>query len=134
MRLLIDTNIILEILLAQEKANEARGLLAKVESHEFYISDYSLHSIGTILFRRTKPHVFRQFLKDMLIHAGMAVITLPIEDMVSVIEAAKAFKLDFDDAYQYAIADKHMLTIISFDADFDRTERGRRRPAEILRR
>jgi len=42
------------------------------------------------------------------------------------------FNFDFDDAYQYVIAEKYNLTIISFDTDFDRTERGRKTPVEIL--
>jgi len=42
------------------------------------------------------------------------------------------FNLDFDDAYQYAIAEKFNLTIVSFDSDFNRTERGRKTPAEVL--
>jgi len=42
------------------------------------------------------------------------------------------FKLDFDDAYQYVAAEKYDLIIISFDADFDITERGRKTPKEIL--
>jgi len=29
--------------------------------------------------------------------------------------------LDFDDAYQYALAEKHDLIIVSFDSDFDKT-------------
>jgi len=41
-------------------------------------------------------------------------------------------KLDFDDAYQYVAAEKHNLTLVSFDADFDRTDRGRKTPAELL--
>ncbi len=52
--------------------------------------------------------------------------------MVSVIEAAQRFNLDFDDAYQYAAAEKYGLTIVSFDADFDRTEQGRKTAGEIL--
>ncbi len=40
--------------------------------------------------------------------------------------------MDFDDAYQYAAVEKHQLVIVSFDGDFDRTERGRKTPAEIL--
>ena len=44
------------------------------------------------------------------------------------------FNFDFDDAYQYVIAEKYNLTIISFDTDFDRTERGRKTPAEIIGR
>ncbi|MFZ8805855.1 MAG: PIN domain-containing protein [Candidatus Calescibacterium sp.] len=44
----------------------------------------------------------------------------------------KRFNLDFDDAYQYVVAEKYNLTIISFDSDFDRTELGRKTPREIL--
>jgi predicted nucleic acid-binding protein len=36
--------------------------------------------------------------------------------------------LDFDDSYQYAVAQKYGLEIMSFDADFDRTEKGRKIP------
>lgn len=42
------------------------------------------------------------------------------------------FTLDFDDAYQYTAAEKYDLQIISFDTDFDRTERGRKTPQQIL--
>ena len=41
--------------------------------------------------------------------------------------------LDFDDAYQYVAAETHNLTLVSFDADFDRTERGRKTPADVLK-
>ena len=52
--------------------------------------------------------------------------------MENVIDAVMRFSLDFDDAYQYVSAEKFGLTLISFDADFDRTEKGRKIPAEIL--
>lgn len=41
---------------------------------------------------------------------------------------AKRFHLDFDDSYQYAVAQKYGLQIMSFDADFDRTEKGHKIP------
>ncbi len=133
MKLLIDTNIFLEIILGQDKSEEAKALLEKAEVHNFFISDYSLHSIGTILFRQKKNPVFRQFLDDMVVTAGVVVISLSVEDMSLVIETANKFKLDFDDAYQYAVAKKHTLKIVSFDSDFDRVEGGRTKPADILR-
>jgi hypothetical protein len=46
--------------------------------------------------------------------------------------ARKRFRLDFDDAYQYVAAEKHDLTLVSFDADFDRTDRGRKTPVDVL--
>lgn len=45
----------------------------------------------------------------------------------------EAISLDFDDAYQYVAAEKYTLTLISFDTDFDRTERGKKTPGEIKR-
>ena len=120
------------MILDQERANEARTLLSEVEGHEFFISDYSLHSIGLLLFRRGKHEVFRQFLKDMILGVGVAVITLSAQEMESLIEAAQRFGLDFDDAYQYAVAERYGLTIVSFDSDFDRTERGRKTPEDLL--
>ena len=132
MKLLIDTNVFLEILLDQEKAEEARALLVEAGEHEFFISDYSLHSIGVLFFRRRQHHVFREFVNDMVLETGMMVMAPMLEEIDSVIDAAQEFKLDFDDAYQYATAEKYGLTIVSFDSDFDRTKRGRKTPAEVL--
>ena len=132
MRLLIDTNIILEVILEQAEAEEAQALLVKTEEHEFFLSDYSLHSVGLFLFRRKQHDVFRQFLTDMIFNAGIRMTALSPEDMETVINVARRLNLDFDDAYQYAVAEKYNLTIVSLDSDFDRTERGRKTPAEVL--
>jgi predicted nucleic acid-binding protein len=43
------------------------------------------------------------------------------------------FSLDFDDAYQYVGAEQVDAVIISFDSDFDRTDRRRETPMNILR-
>ena len=59
-------------------------------------------------------------------------VSLSYEDMGNVIEVSARFNLDFDDAYQYVVAEKYNLTIISFDSDFDRTELGRKTSREIL--
>ena len=132
MRLLIDTNIFLEVLLEQARAEEARSLLAAVESHEFFISDFSLHSIGLLLFRRGQFDVLKEFLDDVIHGAHTVVISLAVPDMESVIESARSLRLDFDDAYQYVLAEKHNLIVVSFDSDFDRTARGRKTPADII--
>jgi predicted nucleic acid-binding protein len=131
-KLLIDTNIVLEVILEQDKGDEVRALLSKTDEHEFFISDYALHSIGLLLFRRKQHHVFRQFLHDMLINAGMMVASLPMDYMEPVIEASEKFNLDFDDAYQYAVAAKYDYILVSFDSDFDNTERGRKTPTTVL--
>ena len=131
-RLLVDTNIFLEILLEQGRANEARALLSETESYEFFITDYSFHSIGLILLRRARYQAFQVFVRDMVLSNVLKVISLPAEDMESVLDVAQRFNLDYDDAYQYVSAEKYGLTLVSFDSDFDRTERGRKTPANGL--
>ncbi len=128
MRFLLDTNIFLEVILEQDKADEAKALLSKIQEHDFFMSDFSLHSIGLLLFSQKQYNVFKQFLRDMIFNAGIMVSSLSAHDMEIVTTSAEQFNLDFDDAYQYAIAEKYGLTIISFDSDFDRTQRGRMKP------
>ena len=133
MKLLIDTNIFLEVILEQEKASEARSLLSNIEEHEFFMSDYSLHSIGLLLSHRKQHDAFRRFLIDMISNAVVKTVALTDKDMENVINVAQRFSLDFDDAYQYVIAEKYSLEIVSFDKDFDRTEKGRTTPDKINR-
>src|SRR5712664_2330754 len=128
MKLLIDTNIFLGVLLEQSRADDARNLLLKTDEHDFLISDFSLHSIGVLLLKRKKADAFRKFVADIIVHVGTAVGRLSTGEMDVLTDYANSFGLDFDDAYQYALAVKYDLTIVSFDSDFDRTTRGRTEP------
>ena len=131
MKCLVNTNIFLEIILDQDQAQSAKEFLSRAAEHDLYISNYSLHSIGLLLFHRKQYDVFQEFLDDMLIHGNVAVASLPVDRLAAVGAAAKKFNLDFDDAYQYAIAQNQDLAIVSFDADFDRTDRGRLTPSAV---
>jgi predicted nucleic acid-binding protein len=131
MRLFIDTNIFLEVILEQEKVEDAKTLLSKMEEHDFFISDFSLHSIGLLFFYRKQQDIFQQFIKDMIADTGILITSLSVDDMESVVKVSQKFNLDFDDAYQYVVAEKNDLEIISFDSDFDRTDRGRKTPDNI---
>ncbi len=132
MKALLDTNVFLEIILSQERANEAKELLLKAGQHEFFITDYSLHSVGLLLFRRKQHEAFRAFVADVLLDGGIGLLSLKSDEMETVISTSQKFGLDFDDAYQYAVADRHDLVLISFDTDFQRTDKGHKTPSEIL--
>ena len=95
------------------------------------MTDFSLYSIGIILTRLKKDAVFEDFLSDTIEDSGVGRIRLDIADLKKVLSDLQRFQMDFDDAYQYVAAEKYDLTIISFDNDFDRTERGRKTPEEI---
>ena len=73
-----------------------------------------------------------EFAEDTFARVGVQLVSLEVADFGDLIRISQQFKLDFDDAYQYAAAQKYDLMLVSFDGDFDRTERGRKTPAEIL--
>lgn len=130
---LVDTNVWLELLLEQEKADEVRQFLQTVEARLLSITEFSLYSIGIILTRLKKDDVFEDFLSDTIEDSGVGRIRLDTADLKQLLAVRRQFQLDFDDAYQYVAAEKHNLTIVSFDGDFDQTKRGRKTPAEVLK-
>ena len=129
---LVDTNIFLEVLLEQEKADEAERFLREVPTEHLHVSDFSLYSIGIILFKLKKHDIFSEFVKDVFVNGGIALLRLSFFDFEDVIKASKKFNLDFDDAYQYALAKKYNLKIVSFDSDFDRTDVKRIFPEQVF--
>ena len=128
---LLDTNVWLELLLDQEKAGEVRHLLKAEEARQFALTDFSLYSLGVILTRLKKDEVFLDFLSDTLENSAVRLVRLDIPNLKEVPGVRQRFGLDFDDAYQYLAAEKYNLTLVSFDSDFDRTERGRKTPAQL---
>ncbi len=97
-----------------------------------WLSNFTIGSLGVILFRRGQQDVFVEVIQDMLVDGGMHVLHLEAVDLVDVANIAQRFNLDYDDAYQYGVAQRQGLRIVSFDADFDRTDRGRQTPAQVL--
>jgi uncharacterized protein len=128
---LVDTNIWLEVFLGQERADEARGFLEGTDADLLAISEFSLYSLGIILTRLKKNEVFLDFLSDLL-EGQTTVVRLEPLDLKPVVAFCQQFQLDFDDGYQYEVAEKYDLTIVSFDKGFERTTRGRRTPGEVI--
>jgi len=125
---LLDTNVFLEILLQRENSRAAKQIFVANSPTDLFITDFSLHSLGVFLFQRNKHEIYERFVKDIIIRTEINIIGLDPEDVPVLSRVSKRFNLDFDDAYQYAVAEKHGMEILSFDADFDRTERGRKIP------
>ena len=129
---LVDTNVWLERLLDQERSSEVGQFLASVPARELMISDFGLHSIGVILMRLGEPSALLQLVDDLFLYGGVSLTSVGPHDMRRVVTVAGAYSLDFDDAYQYVAAEQNDAVIVSFDGDFDRTERGRKMPAEVM--
>lgn len=130
---LLDTNIWLERLLGQEQAEIAAELLDALLPSDMCMTDFTLHSIGVICNRLKQRDVFVKFVDDVLIDAGVVLVSIPANKMKRVVEIMDRFRLDFDDAYQYVAAEIEDATIVSFDKDFDKTEQGRLTPMQVLK-
>jgi len=115
MTYLADTNIFLEILLDQEKRSSCEAFLQS-NIGKISLSDFSLHSVGVILFRVGKEDIFTDFANDVL--PLINILSLPEELIIQTIQARKAFNFDFDDAYQYSLAKHYGLKIVTMDKDF----------------
>ncbi|MBM4250328.1 MAG: type II toxin-antitoxin system VapC family toxin [Euryarchaeota archaeon] len=131
---LLDTNILLELLLGREKAEDADRFLQSVPASELHISEFSLYSLGIFLSQRRMAETFLDMVDDLIIRGRITVIRLLPEDMRNLIAACDRYGLDFDDAYQYVMAERYGLTLVSLDAHFDKTERGRRTPGDLIAR
>jgi predicted nucleic acid-binding protein len=115
----LDTNIFLEILLTQEKREICKRFL-DANVGNLHISDFSLHSIGVILFRNNKEGIFKKFVEDVI--PKVKIIGLSKESYKDLPEIKKKFDLDFDDAYQYKVVKDHNLEIVTMDNDFEKVE------------
>ena len=83
------------------------------------MTDFSLHSVGVIMFKYNKKDVFGRFIEDVL--PKIDVISLPASKYEEIIRRGKFYSLDFDDAYQYVTAQHYGLKIVTMDQDFKKT-------------
>lgn len=116
---LIDTNIFLEVLLNQEKEETCKDFL-DANIGNLSISDFSLHSIGVILFKNNKEIIFQEFANDVI--PKIEITTLQEEAYKDLADVKSKSGLDFDDAYQFALAKERDLKIVTMDKDFQKVK------------
>ena len=117
---LIDTNVFLEILLSQERRETCKKFL-DVNIGSIYITDFSLHSIGVILFRNIKEDIFQKFAKDVIFNIEVIGLRKELYNELTSIKRTLGF--DFDDAYQYRVAKEYGLEIVTMDRDFEKAKK-----------
>ena len=115
MDFLFDTNIFLEVLLGQEKKESCKKLLTEFKG-KIFLSEFSVHSIGVILFKQKKLKFFDDFISDIANNGE--IITLPLKRYPQISIISQKYQLDFDDSMQTAVAIEHNLGIITIDSDF----------------
>ncbi len=117
MNYLVDTNIFLEILLNQAGRKKCESFL-QGEKGAAWISDFTLHSIGVLLFRQKRPELFNRFAADTL--PQFTILSLSKAGYPRLAEVNTRHGLDFDDAYQFCVAEENHLAIATQDKDFQR--------------
>lgn len=130
---LVDTNVWLERLLDQERSEEVGKFLDRTPTELISMTEFAFYSIGVTLTREGKKDLLRKFVRDTIGDLAVVLVRLGPEDVERIVAVTERYNLDFDDAYQYVAAEKHNLVLVSLDADFDRTERGRKTPADVLK-
>jgi len=118
---LLDTNIFLEIILRQVRSAVSKQFILE-HLQEIAISDFSLHSIGVILYRRKKLHLYAEFIRDL--GEKLQLVVLPVDALENIHSVITESGLDFDDAYQLIAAQTFGLEIVTFYRDFRRVVSG----------
>jgi len=129
---LLDTNIFLEYLLGQEKGKDVLDFLNASDTSRIWVTDFSLHSIGVLFTRLNRIHNYQKFIQIDIQANGIGILTLQPDELSVLVNAITTYNLDFDDAYQYSIAQCHNLSIISYDHDFEKTPEGKIEPKQVL--
>jgi uncharacterized protein len=129
-RYLLDSNIWLDVITDGPNSAETKQMLQRAAVGSFATTDFAVHTMGIIL-AGSAPTAFARFLDDLIRHKVFTLHLAPA-DLYAVAGCMQTTGLDFDDAFQYYTAERFNLTIVSLDADFDRTPRGRKTPAQVL--
>ncbi|HAG09464.1 MAG TPA: VapC toxin family PIN domain ribonuclease, partial [Desulfotomaculum sp.] len=87
---LVDTNVFLEILLRQDGKESCKKFLDN-NIGNLNITDFSLHSIGVILFKYGKEDIFQKFIEDAL--PTTRLLSLPMELYREVVTVRKSLNL-----------------------------------------
>jgi predicted nucleic acid-binding protein len=128
---LLDANVWLTGMTGQAEAVDANNLILTAPPSVLALTDFALHAIGLILTSVKRPEQFHDMLHD-LSRRHVWTLHLAPSELHTVLDLSSQLGLDFDDAFQYFAAERFDLKIVSFDADFDRTPRGRLTPAQAL--
>ena len=116
---LFDTNIFLEILLAQRNLESAKKCLTLLGPEKRGLfSSFSFHAIEAIVGARKRRGVLIDFIHFFVRHPYLERYDTSLEEELEIAQLSSQINLDFDDSAQYYIAKKFNLALVTFDADF----------------
>lgn|SRR3989338_626234 len=134
----VDANIFLEIALGDEKKEECKEMLSRVQKNllNAITSDFIMYTcllhIESKLKHVEKMQNFLTFLDNM---EGLKIYSPNNETIYNAFDIMKKYKLDFDDALVVStMASLGIKQLVSFDRHFDRVkEIERLKPVQLLK-
>lgn len=132
MAYLLDTNCWMQLVRQRKHADEVRDLLRALPAASIKVTDYAVHSLILLAKRFNVLDDFPEFIARSGIGTAVALVDVPPIRFARIVEVVRQHGLDVDDAYHYVAAELSNLTLVSLDADFDRTPRGRLTPMAAL--
>ena len=132
---LIDTNVLLEVLLARERKESCKRLLRRLKEGEESgaLTDFSIHSIIVIMDSFRKFAELKTFLSSLTSYKGLRIFPTNLLIEVRAIDIALEKGLDMDDAIQYSAAlSLKAESIVSYDKHFDNLDIPRKSPEEFI--
>lgn len=129
---LIDANVWIESHFSLTRGEEANEFLHGVRASCQHVADITLHSVGILFRRHRRLDKWSNWLSDLQLEPPNPIVMLTLHQMAQIPAVAQRWQLDFEDAYLHVAANEFTLDIVSFDTDFDRTERGRLTPGQAL--
>jgi len=132
--ILVDTNIFLELLLNQKRADECEAFLERVSKgeEEAVVSHFSVHGIESFL---GEGPALTNFLKGLATSKGLSIHESGLSEEIAVSMLAQSINRDFDDSLQYFLAKKlGAQSIVSFDGHLDGLDVERTEPVDHLPR
>lgn len=135
--LLLDSNIFLEIELAEQHAEACKLFLSKVRDGfiKSVITDFHVDSIITVMENYGKGwKELAIFLASLLRYKGLRIHPMGLSGRIKATYFMRDYGLDFDDALAIqALKELSIDTIVSYDDDFDSVQWVKRRtPEELL--
>ena len=119
----IDTNILLKIVLKEERSEECEMFLSKIQSGELsaIICDFSIDSALIIMENNgADSFVLSRFLNSLMYYKGLTIYEISLKDRIVACNHIRNYKLDYDDSIILQTLFSNQITeLVSFDSDFD---------------
>lgn len=135
--LLIDTNVFLEMMLAQTKRDECSNFLNLVRAgkERATVTDFTIYSIMIILSESGRLKELKIFLRSLSAYRGLSLHTTSLKEKLEAVDLASERKFDIEDAIQYASArNLNVDGIVSLDTHFDNRDIPRIEPGTFATR